>query len=79
MAAASARDSAELGFPVRVELGADEPPLALLLELKVDVDAVFDGWARVYVSAPERAKLVRNGFRVSLLPHPEPELAAALR
>jgi carboxypeptidase D len=56
------------GFPARVELGDETQDLQRLHALRVDVDGVFDGWARIYVDAEEGDKLRRLGFTVTALP-----------
>jgi carboxypeptidase D len=52
----------------RVELDDPQAELRLLGEMKIDVDAVFPGWARVYVLQEELDKLRHLGFRVTLVP-----------
>ncbi len=54
-------------FVARVELRDEIPDLKLLHDLDVDVDGVFDGWARVYLIAEEADKLRRLGFRLTPL------------
>ena len=58
---------------VRVEIGDREEDLRRFREMDLDVDGVFDGWARIYVVQEELDKLGRLGFEVS--PLSEPELA----
>jgi carboxypeptidase D len=55
-------------FPVRAELRDRQTDLDLLNELGIDVEAVFDGWARLYVIEEELNKLRGLGFDLTLLP-----------
>lgn len=55
-------------LPVRIALGDEDADLALLHTLDVDVDGVFDGWARAYVIQEEWVKLRGLGFSVTALP-----------
>ena len=55
-------------FPVRAELRDTRADLDLLNKLGIDVEAVFDGWARLYVIEEELDKLRGLGFDLTLLP-----------
>ena len=64
----------------RVELADRAADLKRFHELDLDVDAVFDGWARVYLVREELRKLERLGYQVTVLPAleaPAAELDAA--
>ncbi len=54
--------------PIRVELNDRQADLNLFKKMDLDVDGVFDTWARIYVVPPERKKLVRLGYRISEMP-----------
>jgi subtilisin-like proprotein convertase family protein len=54
--------------PVRVELSDSGRQLQQLRAMKLDVDGVFDGWARVYLSPAEMKKLRHLGYRLTPLP-----------
>lgn len=59
----------ERPIPTRVELpGEDLADLQQLQRLEVNIDAVFDDWARLYLSQEEWDKLTALGFRLSALP-----------
>ncbi|UCF66549.1 MAG: proprotein convertase P-domain-containing protein [Acidobacteriota bacterium] len=69
----------------KVELVDEDREIALLSQLDIDIDAVFDGWARVFLIAEELDKLRSLGFVVTVsegeLPGPgpvEPSSAGAL-
>jgi carboxypeptidase D len=66
-------------FPARVELADEERDLKLLSELGIDIDAVFYGWARVYLIDEERRKLELLGFHVTVLPDNAKAMAAEAR
>lgn len=59
-------------FRARVQVGDafgdDTADLRLLHRLGVDVDAVFHGWARIYVVTEEIEKLTALGFEVDIVP-----------
>jgi subtilisin-like proprotein convertase family protein len=67
---AEAADPSSRGpvFPARVELGDETGDLELLQQLRIDIDAVFYDWARIYVDREESEKLSRLGFQVTPLP-----------
>lgn len=71
--------AAEHPFPVRVELDIDGDARAFLRNLDFNVDAAFDGWARVYVNAEELAKLQNAGFSATRLPDDGPRMAELAR
>lgn len=63
-------------FVTRVDLADRSSDLQRFRTMDLDVDGVFDGWARLYLTGEELAKLKRLGYRVSVLPQqpiPEPE------
>jgi carboxypeptidase D len=66
-------------FRARVELAEEERDLKLLTELGIDIDAVFYGWARVYLIEEERGKLESLGFDVTVLPDEAQAMAAEAR
>jgi carboxypeptidase D len=66
-------------FPARVDLADEERDLKILADLGIDVDAVFYGWARVYLIEEERWKLGQLGFDVTLLPDDAEAKAAEAR
>ncbi|MDH3626316.1 MAG: M14 family zinc carboxypeptidase [Acidobacteriota bacterium] len=72
-------DAIEHPVPARIEVGPDFAEVDRLARLGINIDAVFDGWARVYVVAKERAKLYKLGFDVSLLPNDSPRKAEEAR
>jgi len=51
----------------RLELRDETSDLQLLHDLEIDVDGVFDGWARVYLIAEEAEKLRALGFLLTPL------------
>lgn len=53
---------------VRVELTDRSADLRLFRTMDLDVDGVFDGWARLYLTGEEFEKLRRLGFVVQRLP-----------
>jgi carboxypeptidase D len=53
----------------RVELADKEADLGLLRDLDIDIEAVFDGWARVLLVREEFDKLEHLGFELTMLPH----------
>ncbi len=55
-------------FPVRVVLADELDDLELLHRLDIDIDAVYDGWARAYLVQEELGKLRALGFQVAPLP-----------
>ena len=65
----------ERGFPARVELGDELTDLKRLNEIGIDVDAVFDGWARIYVNQEQLAKLLHVGIEATRLPDPARAMA----
>ena len=65
---ASGASGAQRAFAVRVELDDKQEALSRLYEMRIDVDGVFDGWARVYVDQEEYDKLAELGFRLTVLP-----------
>jgi len=69
----------ERPFPVRVELDRGGRAEAFLRKLDFNVDAAFDGWARVYVIDEEFEKLQLQGFSVTLLPDNGPQMAELAR
>jgi carboxypeptidase D len=54
-------------IPARVDLRDQTADLDLLFKMEIDVDAVFDGWARVYLLGEEIDKLRETGLRVTIL------------
>ena len=52
---------------------------AFLRKLDFNVDAVFDDWARVYVSEEELKKLQNAGFSAIRLPNDGPQMAELAR
>ena len=58
----------QAAVPIRIELGENDPAVSRLTRLGIDLDGVFEGWARAYVIPEERDKLERLGYRVSDLP-----------
>jgi subtilisin-like proprotein convertase family protein len=66
-------------FPARVELADELRDLKLLSDLGIDIDAVFYGWARVYLVEEERQKLELLGFEVTVLPDEAKAMAAEAR
>ena len=56
----------------RVELRDRVSDLDRFRELGLDVDGVFDGWARVYLVDEELRKLEGLGYRVTVLPAERP-------
>jgi subtilisin-like proprotein convertase family protein len=69
----------KMTFPVRVELYNPKVDVKLLNEMKMDIDHVLDGWARVYVNERGVEKLRANGFHVTILPDRAKEMARELR
>lgn len=65
---AAGRGEPDPAAAYRVELADRRVDLQFFHELDLDVDGVFDGWARVYLTADEVAKLRANGFRLQALP-----------
>ncbi|MCP3977991.1 MAG: hypothetical protein GY716_01495 [bacterium] len=61
-------DPANRASSVRVELIDRGPDLKALRESGIDIEAAFDGWARVHVTPEEAEKLTRMGFTTSALP-----------
>jgi carboxypeptidase D len=55
-------------FQARVELSDREADLQLLRQLDIDIEAVFDGWARLYLIQEEIDKLEHLGFELTMLP-----------
>jgi carboxypeptidase D len=62
----------------RIDLRDSVADLSLLAEMRIDVDAVAPGQARVYLLGEEIDKLRGMGFRVTLLPPVEPPPPADL-
>ena len=63
-------------FATRVELADRASDLERFHTMDLDVDGVFDGWARIYLTQEELEKLQRLGYGVSVLPQqpgPSPE------
>ncbi|MEE8411639.1 MAG: M14 family zinc carboxypeptidase [Acidobacteriota bacterium] len=52
----------------RVELADRTTDLQLFHTMDLDVDAVFEGWARLYLTEEEETKLRRMGYALSPLP-----------
>jgi carboxypeptidase D len=55
-------------FAARVVLTDELAQLELLHDLDIDVDGVFDGWARAFLIQEELEKLQLLGFGVSIIP-----------
>jgi carboxypeptidase D len=55
-------------FPARIVLTDETAELRLLHDLDIDVDGVFDGWARVYLIQEELEKLRGLGFGITPIP-----------
>ncbi len=64
---------------VRVQLDPDGAGIDRLTRLGLDVDGVFDGWARVYVTAEELAKLQKLGFSTTVVRDDMPAKAEEAR
>ncbi|HKQ62363.1 MAG TPA: M14 family zinc carboxypeptidase [Candidatus Polarisedimenticolaceae bacterium] len=62
-------------FPARVALGDRQADLKTFRDLDLDVDGVYDTWARVYLVDEELDKLKLLGFSVTRLPDDAPRLA----
>ncbi|HEX4825127.1 MAG TPA: DUF2817 domain-containing protein [Candidatus Polarisedimenticolaceae bacterium] len=75
-ALAAGRGEAAPVLPVRVELTSRLHDLAVFHDLDLDVDGVYDTWARIYMIPEEIEKLEGLGYRVRLLN--EPAVADAL-
>lgn len=77
----SAVDTSQIEFPIpaRVEVGPDLAEVDMLVKLGINIDGVFDGWARVYIVEKERIKLYRMGLDVTLLPNDAPAKAEEAR
>ncbi len=56
-------------FQARVELDDSAADLLLLKQLDIDIEAVFDGWAKLYLIQEEIDKLEHLGFRLTMLPN----------
>lgn len=69
----------ERPFPARVELDRGGEVMAFLEKVDFNIDAVFDGWARVYVDQEEFEKLQRQGFAATRLPDDAPRMAELAR
>ncbi len=54
--------------PIRVELNDRQADLDVFKKMDLDVDGVFENWARIYVVPKERKKLTRLGYRISEMP-----------
>jgi len=67
-AAAAGKGEPGVVSVVRIELHGGPADLKALHELGIDVDGVFDGWARAYVIDDERRRLEESGFALTLLP-----------
>jgi subtilisin-like proprotein convertase family protein len=65
---AAGRGEPGMVVPVRVELGDEAADLQLFRDLDLDIDAVFYGWARLYLLEEEIAKLEQFGFALTPLP-----------
>ena len=59
----------------RVEVGPNFEEVRMLRAMDINIDAVFDDWARVYVNDEERGKLETLGFAVSTVPDDGPARA----
>jgi len=83
MAAQAGEETATAAVVVRIELRHREEALRQLHRLGIDIDRVFDGWARAYVFDEELTKLRRLGFRITRLApepiYPGPEVLAPLQ
>jgi subtilisin-like proprotein convertase family protein len=66
-------------FPARCELYERDRDLAMLQDMQINIDGVFEGWARVYLIEEELQKLRTLGFEVTVLPDRAPEMARRLR
>ena len=66
-------------FPARCELYERDRDLAMLQDMQINSDGVFEGWARVYLIEEELQKLRTLGFEVTVLPDRAPEMARRLR
>jgi subtilisin-like proprotein convertase family protein len=69
----------KMTYPVRVELFQPEIDVQLLNDLRVDIDTVQNGWARVYVDDAGLEKLRLNDFIYTILPDRPKEMARRLR
>ena len=65
-------------FPARVELVRPRGDLDRLNLLGVNIDGVFDDWARVYLTDEELGKLRAHGFVVTVLQDDAPARAREL-
>jgi len=73
--AAAGKTHKSPGFPVRLTLADENRDLQQLQKLGIDVDGVFRGWARIYVTQEELEALTALGFTLERLPHTAPEMA----
>jgi len=67
-ALAAGRGEPGRAIVARVDLVDAQNELILLGEMKIDIDAVFPGWARVYILEEELEKLRHLGFSVTIIP-----------
>jgi carboxypeptidase D len=66
-------------FPAEILLFDEDVQLEQLYDLRIDVDAVGDGRARVWLLDEEMVKLRALGFDVTVLPNDAPAMAALAR
>lgn len=66
-------------YKTRVELGDQRADMVRLTSMDLDIDAVFYGWARVYLVQPEIDRLRALGFQVTVLPDNGPLMAELAR
>jgi len=68
MIEAAGKGEPEQAFAARVELSNRRSDLDLFKVMDLDVDGVFDGWARIYLTQEEFEKLGRLGYAARRMP-----------